>query len=175
MSRIRIRVLFSSLLLPLLFLSSCEDRCNITACTALFEDCGGVLKAEPHYSLCGLRREDDTDRPFKNDRNYRCAQACVASNSGRALECIEEKANTCDSQSSTRILNSCSDSVPDAQCRQDCDEARVTCEAGCPGLKNPPGGDAGVREGTSDECLDCVARCGLAWGRCDAACREKDS
>jgi hypothetical protein len=162
--------------LLLLLLGGCDDRCNIAACTALFQDCGGVLKAEPHYARCGLRRDDETDRPFKDDRNYRCAQACVASNSGRALECIEEKANTCDSASSIRILNSCSDPVPDAMCRQKCDDARETCESACPGLLNPTG-DAGVRDGGGDKatCLDCVARCGLAWGRCDVACRGDHS
>ena len=137
----------------------------------LFKDCGGVLKAEPNYARCGLSRGDeDTFSDYDDDRDYRCAQACVASNNGEALECVSEKSSGCRSGSPASVLNSCGGPVDTSACRKTCDEARETCETACPGVTAPTSSTPNT--GNKRECLDCVSRCGLAWGRCDVACKE---
>lgn len=159
-------------LLSLLLLSGCDKRCNLSDCRTLFKDCGGVLKAEPNYARCGLSRGDeDTFSDYEDDRNYRCAQACVASNTGEALECIGEKSSSCRSGTGANVLNSCGGPVDNSACRKKCDDTRVTCETECPGAigASTP---ATPNPGNKRECLDCVSRCGLAWGRCDVACKE---
>lgn len=154
----------------ILSLAGCDERCNLLDCRTLFKDCNGVLKAEPNYALCGFSRADeDTFSDYEDDRNYRCAQACVASNSGEALECVSEQSSSCRSGSSVSVLNSCSPPTDEPACRKTCDDARQTCEAACAeGLSTS---EAPIFE-TKRRCLDCVSRCGLAWGRCDVACKE---
>jgi hypothetical protein len=154
--------------LALLICSACDDRCSLLNCKTLYEDCGATLKAEPNYARCGLTRTDADPLEEGNDGpTYRCAQACVASNTGEALECISDDSRMCRDGRAASLLNTCDGrrTQPKANCTPKCDEARTTCEAKCPMVSGP---DAG----TKSDCLDCVARCGLAWGRCDAACRS---
>ena len=136
---------------------ACDDRCNKIDCATLFDDCGSSLPAEPNYARCGLRREDHDDEKAR----FRCGQACVASNAGEVLECVAEDRQSCRGGRGPTVVATCAGLLEPAPAdfAAKCAPLRETCEADCP---------------TTNKviCLDCMARCGLAWGRCDAACRS---
>ena len=163
----------------LLLLSGCDKRCNLEDCRALYTKCRSVLPAEPNYAHCGLGRgdldEDTVIRDYDDDRDFRCAQACVASSAGEVLECVGKSQGSCDAARSASVVDGCMMrlSTADAGCSTECGETRARCEAACPGIDRSGGPPMpGAPRFDKRVCLDCVSKCGLAWGRCDAACRE---
>jgi hypothetical protein len=151
----------SLVLLSLVFVSSgCDERCSNSNCRVLVEECGFVLDAEPNFALCGVRPDD-----APKDRHEYCPAACVASNSGEALECIGESSNACEDDPVSVVRRCTSDQKEaEAACVMKCATQRTTCEQKC-------SRDAGgVRE-----CMDCAVRCGLALGRCETACPRAGS